>query len=126
MTTKYQFILIGNNNALKGIITDTFKKRVQNLGMKEDAIIILDEASFKKNYRGNAPAVALYFGGDGGSGFSNLDILDTLIADSSFVLPVVNDLKKFTALVPKQLIPINGFELKSEMEVESLVSNILE
>jgi len=125
MITKYQLILIGNNNDLRVSIIDTFKKRVQNLGLDENALSILDEKTFGSEYKRNAPTTALYFGGDNTS-FPDLSILNDLLSSSSFVLPVVNNLAYFTSLVPKQLHPINGFELQSERQVESLVGNILE
>jgi hypothetical protein len=125
MVTKYQLVLIGNSNDLKDTIIDTFKKRVQDLGVNEDALSILDEKTFEKEYKRNAPSAALYFGGRTAN-FPDLVILDDLLSNSSFILPVVGDLARFTDLVPKQLFPINGFELKSEREVEALVSNILE
>lgn len=116
MVTKYQLVLIGNSNGLKDTIINTFKKRVQDLGVNEDALSILDEKSFEREYRRNAPSAAVYFGGETTS-FPDLDILNDLLGNSSFILPVVEDLARFTNLVPKQLFPINGFELKSEMEV---------
>lgn len=125
MITKYQLVLIGSNSDLKDTIIDTFKKRVEDLGVSGDAFSILDEKNFEQEYKRNAPTAALYFGGTTTS-FPDWDILNELLSNSSFILPVVEDLARFTNLVPKQLFPINGFELKSEMEVEALVSNILE
>src|SRR5260221_12813646 len=122
MVTKYQLVLIGNSSELKDTIINTFKKRVQDLGVNEDALSILDEKTFEKEYRRNAPSAAVYFGGETTS-FPNLDILTDLLGSSSFILPVVTDLARLTNLVPKQLYPINGFELQSKIDVEDQVSN---
>lgn len=123
MKTQYQLILIGNKNAFKDEIANTFQKRVKDLGLFDDAIIIIEAADFG-NYKHNAPTVCLYFGGN--SPFPDLDILDIIINDACFVLPIVDDLNTFSNKVPKNLQPINGFELKSLKEIEPLVSSIME
>lgn len=125
MDTKYQLVFIGHNNPLKPKILTIFFKHIEDLGLSNSSIIVLEENNFKDNYASNSPTVAIYFGNDT-KDFQNLDILDILINDATFILPVVNNIEKFSSLVPKQLHPINGSELKSEIEIEPLVSSILE
>lgn len=125
MKTKYQLVIVGNDNANKGSIVSTFKTRVDDLGISAESINILEEDNFRDNYIANAPTVGVYFGGET-TNFPNLDILERLLSDSNLVLPVVNDLKHFSENTPVNLHPINGFELKTETNVEALVSRILE
>lgn len=123
MVFKYQLIILGEENSLEQLIVDTFYKRIQQLGLSNESIIIVKHADFNKLYRANSPVVCLYFGGDKEK---NVDILDRLISDASIIIPIVDDKTYFTDNVPELLYPINGFELGSELEVEPLVSCILE
>lgn len=124
MQIKYQLVIIGSENNFKNNIVELLIKRVSDLGLNIDTIIILDENNFSE-YKGNAPTVVLYFGDDN-LNFINLNILNKLISDACFILPIVSDIQNFNNLIPKELSSINGFELKSENEIESLVSRILE
>lgn len=67
----------------------------------------------------------LYFGDPGGN-FKNVDLLNTLINDASLILPITNDLTQFKQTIPKLLETINGFELSSDENIESLVGVIME
>lgn len=121
--TKYQLAFIGNASPFKKEILDAFFSHIAELGLAKDAIMLLDEMNFRKEYKANAPTVALYFGG---STFPNLDILNNLVKDANIILPIVDDKTKFNALTPKILHPINGFELKTSLNIEPLVGSILE
>ncbi|HEY5536590.1 MAG TPA: toll/interleukin-1 receptor domain-containing protein [Ignavibacteria bacterium] len=125
MNTKYQLVFIGEDNTFKNRILDTFFKHIDDLGLNKSSIIVLQESNFKDNYISNSPTVALYFGNDT-KVFKNLDILDILIRDASFILPIVNNINNITKLLPTQLHSINGSVLKNENEIEHLVSSILE
>jgi hypothetical protein len=125
MDTKYQLVIIGTNNAYKDKIIDTFNKRVQDLGLTRNSVIILDEKNFKGNYSKNSPTVALYFGGNV-SKFPNIDILETLINDASFILPIGDDLDRILAQIPEDINSLNAYRLDNESKVEPLVSRILE
>ncbi len=123
MHTKYQLITIGNDNAFKQDVLNIFLSHIIELGLLENMVTILDENNFKDNYKANAPTVCLYFGGDL---LPNIDILDTLLKDATIVLPIVHDINSLSTLLPVQLHPINGFELKNESDIELLASQILE
>jgi len=125
MNTKYQLVFIGTENTYKESIADTFTKRIQELGLTTNSIIILDEKNFQNDYKKNSPTVALYFGGNV-SNFPNIDILDTLIQDASFILPIGDDLDRILAQIPKNINSLNGFELSNQTKIEPLVSRILE
>lgn len=125
MITKYQIILIGGVNPYSDEILKTLFRHVGELGLEKENFVVLNEGNFHDDYKANAPAFCLYFGIDGSS-FANLEILKTLITDATLVLPVVKDITQFSSLIPKDLANINGFELSTKNEVESLVSSILE
>lgn len=124
MKIKYQLVVLGDYNGLKNNIVDTFHARVKELGLEEDSTTLIDEENFYSDYKPNCPTVCIYFGKS--SPHNNSDIIDILINDAVFIVPVVSDLTNFSNLVPKQLKPINGFELKDLNGVEATVARILE
>jgi len=123
MDFKYQLIILGKDNAFEKLVVDTFYKRIQELGLATEAIIVIKQDDFNKLYKGNSPVVCLYFGGNKGK---DIDILSRLIDDASIIVPIVEDKAFFTSNIPESLHPINGFQLGSELDVEPLVSCILE
>ena len=125
MTTKYQLIKIGENNSFCDEILEAFYHHITELGLKKDCIIEIDENNFSAEYKANAPTFCLYFGSTSGN-FSNQNILDKLLQDATFILPVVSDLTQFTQQIPKELHNINGFQLATKDDIERLVSSILE
>lgn len=125
MVTKYQLAIIGNKHPLTADIIAAINNHLDELGVERSYLIVLDEFNFATEYKANAPLFCLYFG-DTARSFKNLDILNKLIADASLVLPVVDDITRFTASTPTQLHTINGFELSSAITIESLVSLVLE
>lgn len=125
MITKYQLAIIGNKHPLTGDILSALYKHLNELGIDKGYLVVLDELNFAIEYKANAPLFCLYFG-DATGNFKNEDILGKLIADASLVLPVVHDIKRFTATIPAQLHKINGFELASAIAIEPLVNLILE
>ncbi|HCT23860.1 MAG TPA: toll/interleukin-1 receptor domain-containing protein [Chitinophagaceae bacterium] len=122
---RYQLVFIGTPNPYWDGIKDVFFKHIGELGMSKDMVIVLDEKNFAIEYKANAPLYCLYFGDPSGN-FKDADILIKLITDASLILPVTDDLKQFSATIPKELRIINGFELSSQQRIEPLVSVILE
>ncbi|MBS1773439.1 MAG: toll/interleukin-1 receptor domain-containing protein [Bacteroidetes bacterium] len=125
MRTKYQIIKIGDDNAFYPDLLRVLIKHITELGLREDAIIEINEANFSTEYKANAPAFCLYFGSPD-SDYKNLDIVDILIRDATLILPVVSNLEVFNAQIPEKLRGINGFELASANNIEQLASNVLE
>jgi TIR domain len=125
MNFRYQVILIGSENSLREKILGVFFDRVKELGLDGDTIEILGEDNFSRFFKGNSPGVALYFGGVKDK-WPNLDIAERLIEEAIYILPLVSDLKATSQLIPEILHPINAFHLSSELEIESLVNNMLE
>lgn len=122
---KYQLSFIGTPNPYWDKLKETFFKRIDELGILKDMVVILDESNFDTEYKPNAPLYCLYFWDPAGN-YKNQDILTKLITDASLILPVADDLKRFSDTIPKELRTINGFELSSQEGVEPLVSIILE
>ncbi len=122
---KYQIVRAGSDNAFITQILKTFFLRIQELGLNPASVVVLNEKNFKANYAPNSPTVALYFGSNT-TDFLNLDLVDILINDASFILPIVEDLGNFTKLVPEVLNTINGSELKEEKDIEAIVNSMLE
>lgn len=122
---KYQIVIAGSDNAFITHILETFFLRIKELGLNPVSVAILNEINFKTNYAANSPTVALYFGSNT-IDFQNLDIVDKLTNDAAFILPIVEDISKFTQLVPGILHSINGTQLKEEKDIEGIVNSILE
>lgn len=125
MKTKYQLIIIGNKSSYIDAIIETLGKRVKDLGIALDSILILNEKNFKEKFIANAPTVCLYFG-DSTNDFPHLDILERIISDSNLVLPIVTHLEHYINNTPAILHQINGFELRAEINIEAIVNRILE
>jgi hypothetical protein len=125
MKTKYQFIFIGKPNPFKHEIEQTFLKRIEDLGIDNDAIVIIDDRNFHTVYIANAPAYCLYYGDEDGV-YPHHDILETLIDDATLILPVVGDLEKVGKIIPDELRKINAFKLVSHEEIEPLIGSVLE
>jgi hypothetical protein len=125
MTTKYQLIKIGEDNSFYSEILETFYRHITELGLQEDCVTEIDETNFSTEYKANAPTFCLYFGSTT-STFNNQNILTILITDATLILPIVSDLTQFKQQIPTNLHNINGFQLASSNDIESLVSSILE
>jgi len=124
MKIKYQLVVIGNNATYKKDVVDTFLLRVEELGLEKDSAKIIDDTNFLIDYKANSPTVCLYFGK--GGLYTNIDILDKLITDAVFILPIVSDLNNFSSLIPPQLLSINGFKLNDLKDIEAVVARIME
>lgn len=125
METKYQLILIGNKNKFAGHIRLAFFKRIKELGLNKNAVVLLDRANFDNLYKGNSPSFCIYFGSQGGK-HRDLDLVERLLSDAKLIFPIVTDLKKFSIQIPKQLRGINGFALPDQLAIPRIVSTALE
>ena len=125
MDIKYQIVFIGTLNQFEDDILKVFFRHINELGLKQEYFIIVNEANFKDEYKANSPTFCLYFGDETGI-YRNMDILQNLIHDATLILPVVENLNSFNKSIPKNLEKINGFQLSSNDEIEHLVSCILE
>lgn len=126
MIIKYQLILLGGKNRFKKRILDIFFLRMKELGIRKDSLTIMSEYDFYSLYRSNAPTYCLFFGSKNAISKEVQLVLNILIKNATLILPIVSSLTKFTKFIPKELHTINGFELKTEQNIEKLVSSILE
>lgn len=124
-STRYQVVLIGNKHHLTSSIIDSLYFHLSELGVNKSYIATIDDNNFTTEYKPNAPTFCLYFGDTEGR-FKDTIFLDTLILDATLILPVVDDIKQFIDSTPENLHKINGFELSSPTQVESLTNLILE
>jgi hypothetical protein len=123
--TRYQIISLGSKNRFLHGIYDTIFRHTRELGVSDDAIVLIDASNFKTEYIGNAPTFCLYFGEDAAS-FLDEDLVQQLIIDGTLILPIVPDIRHFPKLVPPSLHHINGMELSSPNEMERIASRVLE
>lgn len=116
---------MGSDSPFITQILETFFLHIQELGLNPASVAVLNEKNFKTIYAPNSPTVALYFGSTT-TNFLNLDLVEILINDASFIIPIVEDLSNFTKLVPKVLSTINGTKLNEVKDIEGIVNNMLE
>jgi hypothetical protein len=107
----YQIILLEpgadrRTDELRDVLTTRFGDL--NIDV-ESAVTFLDDATAGTRDR-KSPVVAVYFGGSTAASQATQTCLAELIGDSVTVLPVVNDLSQYAALVPAALHAINGME----------------
>jgi hypothetical protein len=122
----YQLLLIGNSNPFERAVEQAFKEKIDELGIDNSKVSILWTNDFAQ-YKSNAPAVCVYFGGE--SQTADQSIVDVLIEHACVIIPVVEDITQFSKLVPSSLRPINGFELNQANEsnkLPALISRLLE
>lgn len=124
MRTKYQIIILGNENIFIENILDVFFQHIEELNIKKESIIIIDRNNFQE-YKANAPAVCLYFGRKGNL-LNDIDITTQLKQEANIILPIVYDLEDFNCSIPELLREINGVSLSSKNDIEPLVNSILE
>jgi hypothetical protein len=125
MTTQYQIITIGTHNPLIADVLEVFYRHLDELGIERKAVIEINNANFRKDYKANAPTFCLYFGSSAGN-FIDLDLVSILLNDATLILPIVDDLTTFNTSMTEELRGINGFQLASKEDIERLVGLILE
>jgi hypothetical protein len=122
---KYQLISLGEPNGFKVQILKMFKERISELGIPLNLIEYIDSSNFETVYKSNLPTVVLYFGDLVAPTKPNEELNSTL-ADSALIIPIVSNLEEFSNQVPPGLRGINGFELSSSNRIEQLISCVLE
>jgi hypothetical protein len=125
MNTAYQLIFLGNESPFRSSIESVFFQHTSELGLDIKSIEVIDQKNFTAKYIANAPTFCLYFG-DENSVFKNLDEIKRLISDATLILPVVEEIEKFSKHIPSELHSINGTQLKNQAHIEPLVGSILE
>lgn len=126
MKYKYQLIILGSDNDIIVDILDKVKVKIKELGLPESILKIIQANDVQKEYEGNQPAFALYFGNNEGE-FEHLDITNKLLKDGTMILPIYfgNEDKAFTKEIPCILANQNGIQYK-EIEIDRIANIILE
>lgn len=107
MEYKYQLILLGCREKISEQVTTLFFKEIEELKLLKSAFSVITEVNFHKNYKGNQPAFAIYFGDIGGH-FLHLDLLERLIEDGTMILPVFYNEGCFESQIPSVIQGQNG------------------
>jgi len=124
MTYKYQLIILGNHNDFKQKVIETFLKRIEDLGLNANSVKLITKKNFTHEYDSRNPSVCAYF--SSGEPYADIDLLERLITDAVFILPIVPDISNYNSLAPKKLDFINGVELKDLSKIEATSSRLLE
>jgi len=125
MKFRYQIVSIGDKSDSFDDIKELFFEKINELGLDEKSILILDSDNFWNDYHANVPTFTLYFS-NRKSGFKHRNILKKLIDDANLLLPIVKNLHEFTIHTPDEVHGINGFQLANNNDIEKLVSLIIE
>lgn len=102
---------------------------MQHLGVSPTRMLVrlgsLSEAELDRRW----PSVTVFFGTTTGSALSPRDaaLLDVLLADGTLVIPIVEDIGRFTALVPAAISHLNGMSRQDcGANFERLAARVLE
>ena len=87
MKYKYQLILLGSENDAIGEICEKVYEKIKELGLPPSILKIIQAKDVGREYVGNQPAFALYFGNQEGM-HEHLDITSKLLKDGTMILPI--------------------------------------
>jgi hypothetical protein len=122
---RYQVVVLGDDGSEASRFRATLEHRFAELHISNDLLAFLSVTEVAQIDR-TSPLVAVYFG------LTPIDAdtapgLDPILADGYCVVPVVTDLTRFGAFVPRVLHPVNGCRLRKEdLELNELCSIVLE
>ena len=122
MKYKYQLIFLGSDVPIKYDILSQIYTKLNHLGLPKEIIRIIDINNIDREYIGNQPAFAIYFGDINGN-FKDLDITKKLIKDGTMVLPIF--FNSFSCDIPSILNNQNGIQFK-EIELERVANIVFE
>ncbi|NDV44164.1 toll/interleukin-1 receptor domain-containing protein [Flagellimonas sediminis] len=126
MDYKYQLILLGSEVEAKPKILSILFQKINDLGLPENILKIIEADKINSDYLGNQPAFGLYFGDVEGK-HKHIDITDMLLKDGTMILPVYfgNPDGAFSKEIPNNLTNQNGIRF-SENELDRIANIILE
>ncbi len=112
----YRLVVLGPAaDRYPDLLRGRLRKGFEDLGLDPDADLEvaygLDSGLFDEHL-GNP--VGVWFGGEGRPVQAHLDLLERLRDVGAPILPLVEDLTRFSALVPEVLRPINGLQWDSD------------
>lgn len=120
MKYKYQLVFLGENDSCREDIYNNLEKKINDLGLLKEIIMVIDSDNFNSKYLGNQPAFGIYIGAADGD-FKDLSIADRLIKDGVMILPIF--FNSFSDDVPSILSNQNGLQFK-KTELDR-ISNIV-
>lgn len=110
-------------------IKETFFKRTDELGISKDCFRIIDRNNFK-TYTDANPAFCIYFGNTPQPNFLDENLLNKLVDDANFLLPIVDEaLLNFSKFIPEKIRDYNGLSIEGQKDnkiIETIVNNALE
>lgn len=126
MKYKYQLIILGSNNDVIDDILNKVKVKIKELGLPESILKIIEANDVEKEYEGNQPAFALYFGNQKGN-HEKLEISTELLKDGTMILPIYfgDDKEAFSNQIPNVLSNQNGIKFRID-EIDRIANIILE
>lgn len=127
MDYKYQLLILGTDVPEKFQILKKLFENLKDLGLPKDIIKIIEAENVHKDYLGNQPAFALYFGDKEGN-HKHLDITEKLLKDGTMILPIFfgnPEDSAFSKEIPTILYNQNGMQFKSN-ETDRIANIILE
>src|SRR5690606_37745240 len=129
MKYKYQLILLGTDNDAIVDILDKVKVKIKELGLPESILKIIQANDVEKEYKGNQPAFALYFGNQDGV-HEHLDITSKLLKEGTMILPIYfgNEEEAFLKEIPCILANQNAitYEYKKVDRIANIVLEAFE
>lgn len=125
ISAHYQIILMGDYVDHIKDIQSRLEDKFKTLGIGEGNFSLLDESGItERNY--DYPAVGVFFAYSGARG-NDHKFLDSLLEESSIIIPCANSVKGISQLVPESIKHINALEISEVApSYERLISLILE
>lgn len=123
--TKYQIAILPDGpEVCSGILKDTLKRHLAELGVDASQVLFLEPSALASRDR-KAPTVGVYFG------LAAPPVtwpgLSDFVQDGNIIVPVVQDLDIYNTLVPDELRGINGVSMSAmDPGLEAVASVVLE
>jgi len=130
----YQLVTLGADTDIRSAeyaaaLERAVASAMQHLGVSPTRMLVRLGSRSEAELDRRWPSVTVFFGTAPGSALSprNTALLDVLLADGTLVIPVVEDIGRFTALVPAAISHLNGISrYDCGANFERLAARVLE
>lgn len=123
---QYRIIVLGPGSAQFGPrFKRRVRRRIQDLGENVLSQVVITRRGGAEALGSRMPQVAVYFGG-ADHAEADVELVGELLARSTVVIPVVEDLDSFQGHMPAALHPINGVALGASEPMDGLCNLVLE
>jgi len=135
LTGKYQLIILGHEGDARvaectGRLNAALTLAFNLLGVNPRKFLVqIQSGSSRPALDRRMPSVAVFFGLVESPTLASLDAdrLATLLSDGILIIPVVDDINRFSALVPTEIAHLNGISIADcGADLERLAARILE